>query len=87
MSTTFTKLNEGWNAEPNGQAPEVSFAGKDLLFAFLHFAVRPPSVCPSVYIRVGHSGSESVVKKFQKKSPFVGQATPFVAEYIVKRTI
>jgi hypothetical protein len=35
MSTTFTKLNGGWNAEPNGQTPEISFAGRDLVFAFL----------------------------------------------------
>jgi hypothetical protein len=34
MSTTFTKLNEGWNAEPNGHQPHISFEGKDLVFAF-----------------------------------------------------
>ncbi len=34
MSTTFTKLNAGWNAEPNGQTPQIFFEGKDLLFAF-----------------------------------------------------
>lgn len=35
MPTTFTQLNDGWNAEPNGQDPEISFDGNDLLFGFL----------------------------------------------------
>ena len=35
MVTTFTKLNEGWNAEPNGHNPEITIEGSDLLFEFL----------------------------------------------------
>jgi hypothetical protein len=35
MATTFTKLNEGWNAEPNGQEPSVYIQGSDLVFEFL----------------------------------------------------
>src|SRR5882724_4476120 len=35
MTTTFTKLNEGWNAEPNGHNPHISVEGSDLVFEFL----------------------------------------------------
>ncbi len=35
MTTTFTKLNENWNAEPTGQEPRISSKGSDLLFEFL----------------------------------------------------
>jgi hypothetical protein len=35
MKTTFTKLNQGWNAEPNGHNPHISIEGNDLVFEFL----------------------------------------------------
>ena len=35
MTTTFTKLNNGWNAAPNGDDPHVSIEGTDLVFEFL----------------------------------------------------
>jgi hypothetical protein len=35
MATTFTKLNQGWNAEPNGHHPHISIEGTDLVFEFL----------------------------------------------------
>jgi len=35
MATTFTKLNEGWNAEPNGHNPKIIIQGSDLVFEFL----------------------------------------------------
>jgi len=35
MATLFTKLNHGWNAEPNCPAPLVSMIGKDLTLEFL----------------------------------------------------
>jgi hypothetical protein len=35
MPTTFTKLNDGWNAEPNGHEPQISEDGADLLVRFL----------------------------------------------------
>ena len=35
MPTTFTKLNDGWNAEPNGQEPQVSVQRRELVFTFL----------------------------------------------------
>lgn len=35
MATSFTKLNQDWNAEPNGQEPCLSIDGGDLLFEFL----------------------------------------------------
>jgi hypothetical protein len=34
MSTTFTKLNNGWNATPNGDEPEVAVQGRELVFTF-----------------------------------------------------
>lgn len=30
----FTKLNDGWNAEPNGPEPQVEIDGRDLLLMF-----------------------------------------------------
>jgi hypothetical protein len=42
MSTTFTKLNDGWNAEPNGQEPQVSVGAGELLFTFLLNGLRYP---------------------------------------------
>src|SRR5438477_13027629 len=35
MPATFTTLNEGWNAEPNGQNPRIAIEGSDLVFEFL----------------------------------------------------
>ena len=35
MATTFTKLNKGWNAEPNGHDPKIHTEGSDLIFEFL----------------------------------------------------
>lgn len=35
MMTTFTKLNEGWNADPNGDTPKITIEGGDLIFEFL----------------------------------------------------
>jgi hypothetical protein len=35
MTTAFTKLNEGWNAEPNGHKPHILIEGTDLVFEFL----------------------------------------------------
>jgi hypothetical protein len=35
MSTTFTKLNEGWNAEPNVPDPRVSVEGSEVALTFL----------------------------------------------------
>ena len=35
MATSFTRLNEGWNAEPNGHDPKIAVEGSDLLFEFL----------------------------------------------------
>jgi hypothetical protein len=35
MPTAFTKLNGGWNAEPNGHEPRISADRGDLLFRFL----------------------------------------------------
>ncbi len=34
MNTTFTKLNEDWNAEPNAPNPKIEVAGKDILLSF-----------------------------------------------------
>ncbi|MCB1279872.1 hypothetical protein [Prosthecobacter sp.] len=34
MKTTFTKLNDGWNAEPNAPGPKVSWDGSDLILRF-----------------------------------------------------
>jgi len=35
MATAFTKLNDGWNAEPNGHEPRISMDGADLILEFL----------------------------------------------------
>jgi hypothetical protein len=35
MPTSFTKLNNGWNAEPNGHDPHISVEGTNLVFEFL----------------------------------------------------
>jgi hypothetical protein len=35
MATSFSKLNEGWNADPNSPMPHASVEGKDLLLGFL----------------------------------------------------
>ena len=35
MATTFTKLNESWNAEPNAPDPRVSVCGKDVVLEYL----------------------------------------------------
>ena len=35
MATTFTKLNDGWNAEPNGHDPHISIETPDIIFEFL----------------------------------------------------
>lgn len=35
METSFTKLNDGWNAEPNGHDPTITIEGGDLVFKFL----------------------------------------------------
>src|ERR1051325_6042024 len=42
MSTIFTKLNDGWNAEPNGQEPQVSVQAGELAFMFLLNDLRYP---------------------------------------------
>lgn len=34
MKTTFTKLNEHWNAEPNAPDPKIEVVGGDLLLSF-----------------------------------------------------
>ena len=34
-ATTFRKLNEGWNAEPNAPDPEVTVCGDDVLLSFV----------------------------------------------------
>ena len=38
MKTTFQKLNEGWNADPNVPIPSVEVRGEDIL---LKFSVNP----------------------------------------------
>jgi len=38
MDTTFRKLNDGWNAEPNAPHPQISVAGRLLT---LRFALNP----------------------------------------------
>jgi hypothetical protein len=38
MKTTFHKLNEGWNAEPNVPVPSIEVQGEDVL---LRFFVNP----------------------------------------------
>jgi len=35
MATTFKKLNDGWNAEPNGHEPHISMEGTELILKFL----------------------------------------------------
>ena len=35
MSTTFHKLNYGWNAEPNSPEPKAQWSGGNLLVTFL----------------------------------------------------
>lgn len=35
MKTVFTKLNDGWNAEPNAPEPNVTVVGSDVLLNFL----------------------------------------------------
>lgn len=35
MATTFTKLNAGWNAEPNGSEPHAFVEGTNLVLEFL----------------------------------------------------
>ena len=35
MATVFTKLNEGWNAEPNAPDPHAAVAGPDVTLNFL----------------------------------------------------
>ena len=35
MTTTFTKLNDGWNAEPNAPEPVVEIDGSELRLSFL----------------------------------------------------
>jgi hypothetical protein len=34
MKTTFTKLNDDWNAEPNAPDPKIEVMGNDLLLSF-----------------------------------------------------
>jgi len=34
MKTTFTQLNDGWNAEPNGPEPKVEWQGDNLILRF-----------------------------------------------------
>jgi hypothetical protein len=34
MTTAFTKLNEDWNAAPNGDEPHISTESSDLVFEF-----------------------------------------------------
>src|SRR6266480_976121 len=35
MATTFTKLNDAWNAEPNAPNPAIVIEGSDLVLEFL----------------------------------------------------
>jgi hypothetical protein len=34
METTFTQLNDGWNAEPNGPEPKAEWQGDNLILRF-----------------------------------------------------
>ncbi len=44
--TTFRKLNEGWNAEPNAPDPRVKVEGRDVVVSFLMNPFRFPQSSP-----------------------------------------
>jgi hypothetical protein len=43
MKTTFHRLNEGWNAEPNAPYPSIEVRGEDLVLKFLVNSFRFPT--------------------------------------------
>jgi hypothetical protein len=43
MSPTFTQLNRGWNADPNGPEPRISVVKSDLTLRFLLNAFQFPN--------------------------------------------
>jgi hypothetical protein len=44
--TTFTRLNDGWNAEPNAPSPEIRVEGMDVVVSFLVNPFQYPSFGP-----------------------------------------
>ena len=56
MVTTFRKLNEGWNAEPNAPEPQVKLNGKTLELSFFLNPWQFPEYAEGQHGRVTFTG-------------------------------
>jgi hypothetical protein len=53
MTTTFHRLNNGWNAEPNAPEPQIVLAGDTLRLKFLLNTTAYPGIPPSARGQLG----------------------------------
>lgn len=56
MDLSFTRLNEGWNAEPNAPCPNAGADGEDVLLHFLLNAFQYPGSEEEVFATLRFTG-------------------------------
>jgi len=57
MTTKFTKLNSGWNAEPNAPDPKVRVDGNTVILEFLANPFQFPEFADGQLLRLRFSGA------------------------------